>query len=107
MTREGCWPIRDAGVLQHAFATRGHPQGWREEKEPARLFSKDPILNEALSKVESCLFYPLHKGFRLAFPYHRKAPFVLLPLFCFAKVRNLGGGEYLVFSFDEKGKPIY
>lgn len=106
LQREGCWPIQKAGVvLHHRFTPSGRHQGWLEEKNPARLFYGDPILRDALAHVKYSLFYPLKAGFRLAFPYQRNAPFVLLPIFCFAKVRTLGGGEYIIFSFDEEGKP--
>lgn len=85
--------------------TEWSSSGMAGKKNPARLFYGDPILRDALAHVKYSLFYPLKAGFRLAFPYQRNAPFVLLPIFCFAKVRTLGGGEYIIFSFDEEGKP--
>jgi len=46
-------------------------------------------------------------GKHLAIPYDKKRPFPLIPLFCFARVFEIRGTLYAVFSFDEKEQPIF
>lgn len=103
----GCWPIIEAGLnLIHRFNTGGLPQGWREEGNPARLFPNDEILRESAEKLKGCLYCIRQDGFHLAVPYGTRRPFELIPIFCFAQIRTLGGKQYAVFPFDKQGSPI-
>ena len=43
----------------------------------------------------------------LALPYDRAKPFPLTTLFCFARLRNLGEGAYVVYAFDKQDRPIF
>lgn len=106
LKQSGCWPIAEGGItLIHRFATGGLPKGWREETNPEHLFRKDPILREAAGKLKGCLIYTSKEGFSLAVPYGSRRPFEMLPVFCFARIRNLGGKMYAVFPFNAEGYP--
>jgi hypothetical protein len=106
LKQAGCWPIIEGGVtLIHSFSIGAIPQGWREEINPQRLFPQDPILREAAGKLNGCLLCVTREGFSLAVPYGSRRPFAMMPVFCFARIRTLGGKSYAVFSFDEKGSP--
>lgn len=106
LKQAGCWPIKESGInLIHSFNTGGLPQGWREEETPVRLFAKDPILGEAAAKLKGCLLCVSEEGFHLAVPYGSRRPFGMIPIFCFARIRTLGGKAYTVFSFNGEGCP--
>lgn len=100
----GCWPISSCGVrLLHPFS--GQNQGWKREENPERLISHDSFLQEEVSRHSGALLCVSRDGFSLAFPYSGKKPFPIVPLFCFARIRNLGEGQYVVFPFDKEGRP--
>ena len=102
----GCWPVTEGGItLVHSFGTVGLPQGWKKEEDPVHLFPKDPVLREAAGKLKECLICVSQEGFSLAVPYGSKRPFGLIPVFCFARIRTLGGRQYAVFPFYEDGNP--
>ena len=102
----GCWPVKEAGLkLIHSFGVAGPPQGWHKEDNPARLFPKDPFLREMVSGLHSCLLWVGKEGFSLAVPFERGRPFSLVPLFCFARIRQLGGRYHAVFPFHHDGRP--
>lgn len=46
-------------------------------------------------------------AFTLAYPYHPRRPFPLVPLFCFAQPKCQDGQLWLLFSFDAAGRPIF
>lgn len=107
LIRTGCWPIAACGLrLLHSF-TGGHelPKGWHKEAEPARLFPQDPFLCTQMKHLSGALLCNSREGFSLAFPYKAREPFPLVPLFCFARIRTLGNGQYITFPFDSEGKP--
>lgn len=106
LKRAGCWPIIDGGItLIHSFSNGAMPQGWRMEENPSRFFQKDPLLREAAGKLKHCMLHRNQEGFSLAVPFGRKMPFGMIPIFCFARVRTLGGKPYAVFLFDKDGCP--
>ena len=43
---------------------------------------------------------------QFAYPYEEKRPFPLPALFCLARIEEIWGKMYVVFSFDEDGCPI-
>ena len=43
----------------------------------------------------------------LALPYDGKKPLPLAPLFCLARLRDIGGKRYVVYAFDEKEWPVF
>ena len=42
-----------------------------------------------------------------AAPYDPARPFPLPSLFCFARIRRIGGQDYAVFAFDAQGRPVF
>ena len=59
----------------------------------------DAVENTALFRRET-------DGFSLAFPWAPKAPFPLVPAFCFARVETMEGRPWVVFSFRDGGWPV-
>ena len=47
------------------------------------------------------------EGFSLALPWRAGGEFPLTPLFCFARLERLDGGDWLVFSFNSRGCPMF
>ena len=43
----------------------------------------------------------------VAVPYDAGAPFPLTAVFCFARIRRIGGKEYAVFAFDAEEWPVF
>lgn len=108
LERAGCWPIAAGGVqLAHQFSNRSLPSGWRAEPEPVRLFPHDPSLCKAAEQLQGCLLCHSGEGFSLAVPYETRRAFPLPALFCFARLRRLGEGNYVVFPFDHEGNPRF
>lgn len=106
LQQAGYWPISSCGVsLLHRFAGQDLSQGWKREEDPGRLIPHDPFLREEVSRCSGGLLCVSREGFSLAFPYSNKKPFPVEPLFCFARIRNLGEGQYAVFPFDKEGRP--
>lgn len=104
----GVWPPQGAEVAL-AF-TPGNkprpylPEGWLEERSPARLMG-DQILAQAARSIHGVLRHCQDVGFRLAFPWPEGTALPMSPLFCFAHIQRLGGQRYAVFWFDGQGRP--
>ena len=43
----------------------------------------------------------------VALPFDCRRPFLLTGLFCFARVRRIGGRDYAVFAFDRWEMPVF
>ena len=43
----------------------------------------------------------------LAIPWQEGEAFPLTELFCFARLRTMGGREWVFFTFDETGNPVF
>lgn len=102
----GCWPILGGRLRQtHAF---GHTSagGWRETGEVAALFPADPVLARAAEGKRALLCRERSGDFALAFPWEPRAPFPLVPAFCFARACAIHGRTHLVFRFAETGRPV-
>lgn len=111
LARQGCWPVTGArAVLTHAFdqgARRSTPQGWAPLRNGASLFPHDLILAQAAGELPNGLLYRRQDGhFAIAAPWDPKAPFPLLPVFCFAQARQMAGRMYVVCSFHGDGTPV-
>ena len=95
---------------------RGELRGTEEEEEPAsrwqsaedpRLLFRTAFLRDQLRGCQGALTRQ-ENGLRyLALPFDRRRPFLLTSLFCFARVRRIGGGEYAVFCFDRDENPVF
>ena len=42
----------------------------------------------------------------MAFPWDPRSPFPLVPIFCFAQVKSLGGKAHIIFRVQENGAPV-
>ena len=104
LRRRGCWPITGGrGELRYPFGSKKFPQGWGERRDLSKLFI-DPVLAGSVEK--SALWRKDPEGFSLAFPWNPKAPFPMVPAFCFARVEELEGKSWVVLSFREGGWPV-
>ena len=43
----------------------------------------------------------------LALPYDPAKPFPLTTLFCFARLRRIGGEDFVVYAFDGQDRPVF
>lgn len=106
LMRAGCWPIATCGLrLLHRFADCTLPKGWHKEAKPAHLFPQDSVLSAQVKQLSGALLCSSREGFSLALPYNAREPFPLVSLFCFARIRTLGNGQYVTIPFDQDGKP--
>lgn len=103
----GCWPVMGGRAeLRYAFGQRNLPRGWRQREDLAALFA-DPILARRVEEAPGALWQPGEgEGFSLSFPWDPKAPFPLVPVFCFARVENLSGRPWVVLSFRDGSWPM-
>ncbi len=106
LRQKGCWPIQ-GGQLRKTYSFASPPvQGWEEVEDLAALFPADPLLARAAGqRTRGLLRRRQAGGFSLAFPWDPRAPFPLVPVFCFAQVSALNGKPYVVFRFRENGTP--
>jgi len=79
--------------------------GWEPISEPQRLFGS-PWLTQRMKGIRGVMVRRTKGKICLAIPYQREAPFPLTTLFCFAKVRPIGGTDYVVFCFDREERPV-
>lgn len=82
------------------------PELWEPAAEPERLF-RAPWLRQRLRGVQGALTRRAGTGRRLALPYDRRKPFPLTTLFCFARIRQINGSFYVVYTFDEGERPVF
>lgn len=84
---------------------RGGPK-WEAAESPEKLF-RTPWLRQRLQGVPGVLTWREGEERRgLALPYDPKRPFPLEPLFCFARLRCLEEGRYVVYLFDGREWPV-
>jgi len=80
--------------------------GWQPIPAPERLFRGDFLRRElrgcrdALTRTEEGVRF-------VALPFDTRRPFLMTSLFCFARVRRIGGREYAVFAFDRDELPVF
>ncbi len=108
LVASGCWPPERAEA-RCVFAFRplqAAAPSWAQENAPQRFLEKvypnreGPEFSGVLSRQRG--------GVRqLAFPFDIKKAFPLLPIFCFARTESVEGAEYVIFSFDGSGNPIF
>lgn len=106
LRQKGCWPIQ-GGQIRKTYSFEQTPfQGWKEAGDLASLFPADPLLARAAGQRNRGLLRRYQEGgFSLAFPWDPRSPFPLIPVFCFAQVKSLGGKAHIVFRFRENGAP--
>nr|WP_325218421.1 hypothetical protein [uncultured Oscillibacter sp.] len=90
--------VRPAGAKE--------PEVWEPAPAPEQLF-RAPWLRQRLSGVQGARVRQAGETRYLALPYDRAKPFPLTTLFCFARLRNLGEGAYVVYAFDKQDRPVF
>lgn len=79
---------------------------WSPAAEPERLF-QSPWLRQRLRNVQGALTRTEPDLRFLALPWDCRQPFPLATLFCFASLRTIRGGSYMVFTFDSRETPVF
>jgi hypothetical protein len=77
---------------------------WEPERQLQRLLS--PAGARAQS-AEGALSRQEGEARLLALPYDERRPFPIPGLFCFARIRRIGGQRYAVFAFSKDGQPVF
>lgn len=90
--------VRPAGARE--------PEVWEPAPAPEQLF-RAPWLRQRLKGVQGARTRRAGETRYLALPYDKAKPFPLTTLFCFARVRGLGGGAYVVYAFDGQDRPVF
>ena len=90
--------VRPAGARQ--------PERWEPAPASDRLF-RAPWLRRRLKGVQGALTRQAESTRYLALPFDPAKPFPLTTLFCFARLRQIAGGDYIVFAFDGEERPIF
>lgn len=111
LRKRGCWPVTGGrAVLTYAFSggsTQSGPRGWTGLDRPESCFPADPILAQGAREGGRAFFFRRGDGvFCLAWPWELRRPFPLVPAFCLAQVKNLGGRRYVVYHFTPEGRPF-
>lgn len=107
LRRSGAWPPERAEAeLSFAFPCAELPQGWQMAANPASLFGERE-LSRAAGHLTGALIQKDTGGFQLAVPYREQNEFPMVPLFCFSRLKELGGSAYAVFCFNENGWPCF
>ena len=96
----GCWPLAGAEAVRvFAFSNQGP---WNSEEHPERMF-KDPVLREQVRGAMLCR--KGKSGFQLASRFRKDRPVALPGLFCFSRLKEIGGQLCMVWDFDWDGTP--
>lgn len=80
-------------------------RSWEAVQEPERLF-RTPWLRRQLRGMEGVLTQNIEEGRRLALPYDPQKPYPLAPMFCLSRIRRLGAGKYVIYTFDRREWPV-
>lgn len=91
------------GEVRPAGAVR---EDWKPAPEPDRLFHT-PWLRQQLRGVEGALTERRGTLRYLALPFDQRRPFPLAPLFCLARLRELNGRRYVVYTFNDQDWPVF
>ena len=87
------------------------PVGDRAAAEPwaavSELLFRTPWLKRQLHGVSGVLTRKAGEVRLLALPYDAREPFPLTPLFCLARIQEIGGRRYAVYAFDGKEWPVF
>lgn len=90
--------IRPAGARE--------PEAWEPASSPGQLF-RALWLRQRLRETRGALTRTAGETRYLALPYDKGKPFPLTTLFCFAHIRKIGTGDYVVYAFDRTDRPVF
>ena len=81
-------------------------QVWQAVPDPETLFQAS-WLRKRLRGAAGALVRTEEGRTLLALPWDSKKAFPLPTLFCFASIRSINGGNYVVFAFDGEERPVF
>lgn len=90
--------VRPAGTKE--------PELWEPAPAPDRFF-RAPWLRQRLNGTQGAQTRRAGEVRYLALPYDKARPFPLTTLFCFARLRMIGGRAYVVYAFDGQDRPVF
>ena len=79
---------------------------WQSVSAPEELF-RSGFLKEQVRGISGVLTRQDHGIRKVAIPYNRHRPFLLVSLFCFARILQIEGEQYAVFGFDWDENPVF
>ena len=91
LKRQGVWPVMGVEEVMACSFREDAP----------RIIWEDPVLRRSAEHLPRHTARREGDGFTLSFPFDPRAPFPLVPAFCFARVE----GGRLIFSFQKDGAP--
>ena len=94
------------GEVRPVGAPEEDTGGWQPVSDPERLFRGD-FLRRELRGCQGVLTRTGDGVRYVALPFDCRRPFLLTGLFCFARVRRIGGRDYAVFAFDRWEMPVF
>jgi len=109
LEREGCWPLTGGeAVMAYSFQNMDpfSEPGWEQMEHPDRLFH-DPVLEQAARGLSHVLVRQEEDCFSLAVPFSTDQEFPLIPLFCLARVIQIGRRSCIMWKFEKNGIPRY
>lgn len=103
----GAWPLTGGKcVMVYRFTDRAKGQAdWHREEHPED-FCQDPVVCACLKGAQGLLSRENGAVRQLAAPFSNCKPILLNTLFCLAQVEERQGRQYLVWSFDCRGRPL-
>ena len=99
-------PRGDQASIRRRPARLSEPGEWKSPARPEDLFGSS-WLKAQLRAIPGALIRAEGGRQYAALPYDPARPFPLERLFCFARVRRIGGRDYAVFAFDTQGRPVF
>lgn len=103
----GAWPLTGGkAVMVYSFTGENVVrEAWHPEAHPEK-FCCDPVVRACLNGAQGLLSREKAGVRQLAAPFSICKPIFLNTLFCFSQVLEQQGRRYLVWSFDQKGRPV-
>ena len=109
LRKQGCWPVTGERRCSPAFSggsTQSGPRGWTGLTGRRPASRRTPVLAQGAREGGG----PSSSGggdgvFCLAWPWDPRRPF-LVPAFCLAQVKSLGGRRYVVYHFTPRGAAL-
>ncbi len=92
------------GEVRPAWARE--PEDWAPAPVPDQLF-RVPWLRQRLRGAQGALTRRTGEVRYLALPYDKGRPFPLTTLFCFASLREIRTGTFVVYAFDKGERPVF
>lgn len=105
LRRQNVWPIQ-GGSAELFFSFQAPPSGWSWTEGGGLSLSEGSLRREA-ARLGRVLSRRKEEKLTLAYPFLPGKEFPFSELFCFARMAELSGRTYVLFSFDGKGVPTF